>query len=121
VDRSSQTWNHEIGKIFDRHLSQWLKRPGDPEARALETKLQELGEADDGFFQGFVEFARQITRVAEDTATLALKGEKAEALALLASAAPSLFAARKQANELALQLTLMQPKFRKRALGLPTD
>jgi hypothetical protein len=50
-----------------------------------------------------------------------MQDKKPEALALLASAAPALFAARKQANELALQLTVVQTKFRRRALGLPPE
>ena len=50
-----------------------------------------------------------------------MQNKKTEALALLAGAAPELFTTRKKANELALQLTVMQTKFRRRALGLPPE
>jgi hypothetical protein len=112
---------HDISTIANRYLSQWFNKPNDPDARQLTEILTKLGEADKDFFDQLVVFAKEITSVADEAAKLALRGEKAEALALLVSAAPTLFAARKQANELALQLTLMQTAFRRRALGLPPE
>jgi hypothetical protein len=112
---------HQIRTIAERHLSQWFNRPKDPDAGELTNILEILGDADDRFFSKLVVFAEQIQDVATEAGTLAMQGNKAKALALLASAAPALFAARKQANELALQLTVVQTKFRRRALGLPAE
>jgi hypothetical protein len=112
---------HQIRTIAQRYLSQWFSKPNDPDADELTRILQDLGDADDRFFYELVVFAEQIQEVAAKAASLAMQGQKAEALALLASAAPALFAARKQANELALQLTVVQTKFRRRALGLPPE
>ena len=112
---------HQIRTIAKRHLSQWFNRPNDPDAGELTKILGTLGDADDYFFSELVVFAREIQDVAAKAATLAIQGKKTKALALLASAAPALFAARNRANELALQLTVVQTKFRRRALGLPPE
>jgi hypothetical protein len=112
---------HQIRTIAQRYLSQWFSKPNDPDAGVLTKILEDLGDADDRFFWELVVFAEQIQEVAAKAASLAMQGKKTEALALLASAAPALFAARKQANELALQLTVVQTKFRRRALGLPPE
>ena len=112
---------HQIRTIAKRYLSQWFNKPNDPDAGELTEILTKLGDADDHFFNELVVFAEQIQEVATKAAILAMQGKKTEALALLASAAPALFAARKQANELALQLTVVQTKFRRRALGLPPE
>jgi hypothetical protein len=112
---------HQIRAIADRYLSQWFKKPSDPDAGELTVILTTLGDADDRFFNELVVFAGQIQDVATNAASLAMQSKKTEALELLASAAPALFAARKQANGLALQLTVLQTKFRRRALGLPPE
>ena len=112
---------HQIRAIADRYLSQWFKKSTDADAGELTVILETLGDADDRFFNELVVFARQIQDVATEAATLAMQSKKAEALALLASAAPALLAARRQANELALQLTVVQTKFRRRALGLSPE
>jgi hypothetical protein len=112
---------HQIRTIAKRYLSQWFNKPSDPDARELTVILTTLGDADDYFFNELVVFAKQIQDIAAKAATLSMQDKKPEALALLASAAPALFAARKQANELALQLTVVQTKFRRRALGLPPE
>jgi len=112
---------HQISTIANRHLSQWFKRPSDADAEELNVILTTLAGADGSFFSQLVVFAGQIQDVATKAATLAMQGKQTEALALLARAAPALFAARKQANELALQLTVVQTKFRRRALGLPPE
>jgi len=114
---------HQIWKIADRHLWQWLARPGvdGPDAQELRDVLATLGDADEAFFRELTAFAGAIQDVANAAAQLAMHHQQSEALALMTRVAPQLFAARKRANALALQLTSMQTKFRRRALGLPPE
>jgi DNA mismatch repair ATPase MutS len=114
---------HRIWDIANRHLWQWLQQGGvdGPDAQELRDALANLGNADQDFFQDLEKFAKAIQEVASIAAQLAMNNQRAESLALLAKAAPALFAARKKANSLALQLTTMQTDFQRRALGLPPE
>lgn len=114
---------HRIGDIANRHLWQWLQQGGvdGPDAQELRDALANLGNADQDFFKDLEKFAKAIQEVASIAAQLAMNNQRAESLALLAKAAPALFAARKKANSLALQLTTMQTDFQRRALGLPPE
>ena len=83
--------------------------------------LNYLRQGDGDLFNGLSEFARGIEAIASEAADLAMQHRPQDALTVLSNAAPELFATRKAANALALQLTEMQTQFRRRALGLPPE
>ncbi|MGO9430903.1 hypothetical protein [Rhodoblastus sp.] len=109
-----------IERIAHRHLWQWLEQSGvdGPNAQELRDALSQLADADERLFYELTEFARAIQRVARQAAKLAVKGQKDEALRLLADVTPSLFDAQLRANNLANELQRMQIAFRSRALGI---
>jgi hypothetical protein len=114
---------HRISAIAARHLWQWLNKSGDnsPSADELRRALNGLDKGDQDFFEELTSFAKHVQNVAGRAAELAMKNQEVEGLALLTRVAPDLFAARKQANTLALRLTEMRTKFQRRALGLPPE
>jgi hypothetical protein len=112
---------HEIERIAARHLWQWLNKANGPDVNELRNFLGSLQQADGDLFYGLSEFARGVEAIASEAADLAMQHRPQDALTVLSNAAPELFATRKEANALALQLTEMQTQFRRRALGLPPE
>jgi len=112
---------HEIERIAARHLWQWLNKSNGPDVNELRKFLGDMRQGDGDLFSGLSEFARGIEAIASEAAALAMQQKPQDALAVLSRAAPELFATRKKANALALQLTELQTQFRRRALGLPPE
>jgi hypothetical protein len=113
---------HDIGRIADEHLSQWLRQPGvnGPDAQQLRDFLTKIGHGDQDYFRGLETFAIAVQDIAAAAFKLSAQGKKEEAIALLGQVAPDLFDARVRAVRLAQELTLLQNEFRRRALGIST-
>jgi len=110
---------HDIDRIAQEHLWQWLNMPGvGGDAQKLRDLLNEISSADGDYLNGLETFADGIQRLAREAFNLSVQGKRDEAVALIGKAAPILFDIRTEAVRLAQDLTELQIEFRKQALGV---